>query len=117
GRDLTAAQQCPACRTFLRAATDRYPRDPWLQLYLFQTCRQIEPAAPQEALRHIAAACVLRPDSAVFHLLLGACYSDLRAYDLAVPAYLKSIALYPDSPLAYQAMGIDLARHHDAQGA
>jgi serine/threonine protein kinase/tetratricopeptide (TPR) repeat protein len=117
GRDLTAAQEFAACRTFLRAATDRYPRDPWLHLYLFQTCRQIEPAAPQEALRHIAAACVLRPDSAVFHLLLGACYSDLRAYDLAVPAYLKSIALYPDSPLAYQAMGIDLARNHDEKGA
>jgi tetratricopeptide (TPR) repeat protein len=117
GRDLTAAQQFPACRTFLRAATDRYPRDPWLHLHLFQTCREIEPAAPQEALRHIAAACVLRPDSAVFHLLLGAVYSDLRAYDLAVPAYLKSIALYPDSALAYQAMGIDLAKNHDEKGA
>jgi tetratricopeptide (TPR) repeat protein len=117
GRDLTAARQFPACLTYLRAATDRYPRDPWLRVHLFQTCREIQPPALLEALRHIAAACVLRPDSALFHLLLGACYSSLRAYDLAVPAYHKSIALYPDSALAYQAMGIDLAKNKDQEGA
>jgi tetratricopeptide (TPR) repeat protein len=117
GRDLTAMGQFPACLTYLRAATDRYPRDPWLHVQLFQTCREIQPAAPHEALRHIAAACVLRPDSALFHLLLGASYSALRAYDLAVPAYHKSIALYPNSALAYQAMGIDLAKIQDEKGA
>jgi tetratricopeptide (TPR) repeat protein len=72
---------------------------------------------PHEALRHIAAACVLRPDSALFHYRLGECYSTLRAYDLSVPAYRKSIALYPDSALAYQSMGRDLAMSKDEKGA
>jgi tetratricopeptide (TPR) repeat protein len=116
-RDLTATGQFPACLTYLRAATDRYPRDPWLHLLLFQTCREIGPTASHEALRHIAAACVLRPDSAMFHLLLGACYSTLRAYDLAVPAYHRSIALYPNSALAYQALALDLAKVQDEKGA
>jgi tetratricopeptide (TPR) repeat protein len=60
---------------------------------------------------------VLRPDSALFHLQLGACYSTLRAYDLAVSAYLKSIALYPNSVIAYEWMGLALAKKKDEKGA
>ena len=44
GRDLSAARQFPACLTYLRAATDRYPHDPWLHFDLSDTCREIEPA-------------------------------------------------------------------------
>jgi serine/threonine protein kinase/tetratricopeptide (TPR) repeat protein len=116
-RDLTTARQFPACLKYLRAATDRYPHDAWLHFDLAYTCRAIEPTEPQEALRHMAAACVLRPDSALFHLQLGACYSTLGAYDLAVSSYLKSIALYPNSETAYQRMGLDLAKKKDEKGA
>ena len=65
----------------------------------------------------MAAACVLRPESALFHLQLGDCYSNLQAYDLAVQAYRKSIALYPNSAIAYEWMGLALAKKKDEKGA
>jgi tetratricopeptide (TPR) repeat protein len=118
GRDLSDTERFPACLTYLRAATDRYPQDAWLHYQLFYVAsHQSEPAEPREALRHIAAACVLRPDSALFHLRLSECYSALGAYDLAVAALRKSIALYPKSGLAYQYMGRALAKKKDEKGA
>jgi serine/threonine protein kinase/tetratricopeptide (TPR) repeat protein len=118
GRDLSDTRRVPVCLTYLRAATDRYPQDAWLHYDLFYLAsHRSEPARPHEALRHIAAACVLRPDSALFHLRLAECYSTLRAYDLAVRACLKSIALYPKSGLAYQYMGRALAKKKDEKGA
>jgi tetratricopeptide (TPR) repeat protein len=116
-RDLTAAGQLPACLVYLRAATDRFPQDAWLHYNLFINCSRSQPTEPQEALRHIAAACVLRPDSALFHYRLGECYLSLGAYDLAIQACLKSIALYPKSCLAYQCMGRALAKKKDEKGA
>jgi tetratricopeptide (TPR) repeat protein len=53
----------------------------------------------------------------MFRLRLGDCYSTLRAYDLAVSSYLKSIALYPDSGIAYESMGLALAKKKDEKGA
>ena len=117
GRDLSATRQLPACLKYRRAAADRFPHNPWLHFDMFETCREIEPPEPHEALRHMAAACVLRPDSALFHLQLGNCYSNLQAYDLAVSAYLKSISLHPNSGLAYQYMGLALAKKKDEKGA
>jgi tetratricopeptide (TPR) repeat protein len=117
GRDLKTARQFRACLTYLRAATDRYPHDAWLHFDLTYTCRAIEPAEPQEALRHMAAACVLRTESALFHLQLGVCYSTLQAYDLAISSYQKSIALYPNSGSAYENMGLALVKKHDEKGA
>ena len=117
GRDLSAALQFPACLTYLRAATERYPHDPWLHFDLSFTCGAVEPPIPHEALRHLAAACALRPESALFQLQLGDCYSTLEANDLAVPAYLKSIELYPDSARAYEWLGLALAKKKDVKGA
>jgi serine/threonine protein kinase/tetratricopeptide (TPR) repeat protein len=117
GRDLSATRQFPACLKYLRAATDLYPHDPWLHFDLAYTCRAIEASEPLEALRHMAAACVLRTDSALFHLELGDCYSSLRAYDRAVTSYHKSIALYPNSGIAYERMGLALAKKKDEKGA
>jgi serine/threonine protein kinase/tetratricopeptide (TPR) repeat protein len=117
GRDLSTAQQSRARLEYLRAATDRYPNNPWLHFDLSYACRAIEPAEPQEALRHMSAACVLRPESALFHLQLGDCYSTLRAYDMAVTSYLKSISLYPHSGIAYESMGLALANKKDEKGA
>ncbi len=34
-----------------------------------------------------------------------------------MPAYLKSIALYPNSAIAYQSMGLDLAKNKNENGA
>jgi tetratricopeptide (TPR) repeat protein len=117
GEDLDNAGELPACRTYLRAAVDRYPHDPSVHFCLFQTCRQIEPDGPHEALRHMAAACVLRPESALFQLELAECYERLEAHDLAVAAYRKSIALYPKSAIAYQRLGVALAKKKDEMGA
>jgi serine/threonine protein kinase/tetratricopeptide (TPR) repeat protein len=116
-RDLAAAGQLPACLAYLRAATDRHPQDAWLHYNLFYYCIRSQSAEPQEALRHIAAACVLRPDSALFHYRLAECYLTLEAYDLAIQACLKSITLYPKSCLAYQCMGRALAKKKDEKGA
>ena len=116
-KDLDDARQLAACRTYLRAAADRYPENPFLHFYLFGACREIEPDGPHEALRHMAAACVLRPKSALFQLQLGACYEKLEAYDLAVDAYGKSIALYPESAMAYRYLGVALAKKRDEKGA
>ena len=117
GRDLSDARQLRACLAYLRAGTDRYPHDAWLHFDLFGVCRDISPPEPQEALRHMAAACVLKPESALFHLQLGACYSTLKSYDRAVQAFRKSIALYPSSAIAYRWMGLALAKNKDEAGA
>jgi tetratricopeptide (TPR) repeat protein len=117
GRDLSTARRLPAKLSYLRSAADRYPSDPWLHYDLFETCRDIQPAEPYEALRHIAAACVLRPESAMFQLELGICCSGLQAYDLAVQAFRKSIAIYPNSVIAYRWMGLALANKNDEKGA
>jgi tetratricopeptide (TPR) repeat protein len=115
-RDLNAAGELPACLAYLRAATDRYPQDAWLH-YEYYVRGRYEPEQYFEALRHIAAACVLRPDSALFHLRLGNCYYSLAAYDSAVEACLKSIALNPKSSFAYMCMGNALAKKKDEKGA
>ncbi|MCI0458341.1 MAG: tetratricopeptide repeat protein, partial [Gemmataceae bacterium] len=117
GRDLLSAEQYPACRTFLRAAVDRYPHDVWLHFDLFSTCCRMQPPDYAEALRHMSAASVQRPDSALFHYHLGACYTGLKSYDQAVAAYRKSIALCPSSAIAYEGIGYALLRKLDREGA
>ena len=117
GRDLSTVRQFPARLTYLLAATDRYPHNPWLHFDLSFTCGAVEPPIPHEALRHLAAACALRPESALFQLQLGDCYSTLRAFGPAVQAYRKSIALYPSSARAYEWMGLALAKMKDEPGA
>jgi tetratricopeptide (TPR) repeat protein len=116
-RDLFADGQLPAGLAYLRAATDRYPQDAWLHYDLSMYCSRSQPAEPQETLRHIAAACTLRPDSALFHFRLGECYSALGAYDLAIQACSKAIALYPNSCFTYECMGRALAKKKDEKGA
>jgi tetratricopeptide (TPR) repeat protein len=49
--------------------------------------------------------------------LLGVCYEELEAYDLAVAAYRKSIEIGPKSGKAYQYLGIALAKQKDEKGA
>jgi tetratricopeptide (TPR) repeat protein len=117
GRDLSDARRSEACRTYLRAATERYPHDPFLHFDLFGACRYIKPDGRHESLRHMAAACVLRPESALFQLQLGACYDRLDAHNLAVAAYRKSIVLYPESGMAYRYLGRALASKKDEMGA
>jgi serine/threonine protein kinase len=104
-RDLQSAKQYRACRDFLRAAVDRYPHDVFLHYDLFSMCESTRPPDYREALRHISAVSVQRPESAFFHLRVGSCYANLEAYDLAVAAYRKSIALCPESAIAYGWMG------------
>jgi serine/threonine protein kinase/tetratricopeptide (TPR) repeat protein len=117
GRDLLRANQHTACRTFLRAAVDRYPHDVWLHYDLFQVCRAMRPPNFTEALRHISAASVQRPRSALFHLYVGDCYSALRSPDQAVAAYRKAIALGADSYFAHGRLGGELLGTKDWDGA
>jgi serine/threonine protein kinase len=95
GRDLRSAKEYSACRTFLRAAVDRYPHDVWLQSDLILACQSIQPPDWPEALRHASAASVQWPDIGVFHLHIAECYFRLGSYDQADVAFQKSIALCP----------------------
>jgi len=109
-------RQLQACLKYRRASAERYPHDPWLHFDLFESCRDIEPAEPHEALRHMAAACVLSP-TAPCSPPASTCYARLKAHDLAVSAYLKSLSLHPNSGIAYQYMGLALARKKDENEA
>jgi len=117
GRDLREAKQYSACRTFLRAAVDRYPHDVFLHYDLFGICLQMQPPDYAEALRHISAASVQRPDSGLFHVQIGACYAFLESYDNAIAAYRKTIALRPDSSYALECMGEAFSKKKDWDGA
>jgi serine/threonine protein kinase/tetratricopeptide (TPR) repeat protein len=117
GDDLRQAAQYPASRTFLRAAVDRYPHDNGLQFDLWRVCMVAEPPDYAEALRHISAACVLRPDSAHLYRCLGATYAGLGSYDHAAAAYRKSLALFPASAATYGEMGEALLKKQDWEGA
>ncbi|MBO0699200.1 MAG: tetratricopeptide repeat protein, partial [Zavarzinella sp.] len=117
GQDLLRAKQYPACRTFLRAAVDRYPHDVWLHYDLCQVCRVMRPPHDAEALQHISAASVQRPDSALFHELLGLCYLRLRSYDQAATALRKAISLSPDMYQAHVLLGCALSESQDWDGA
>jgi tetratricopeptide (TPR) repeat protein len=102
GRDLKRAGQYAACRNFLRAAVDRYPHDVWLQYDLYIACAFVQPSDWPEALRHISAASIQWPDSALFQLYIGECYLGLGSYDQAIAAFEKATSLYANSPYATQ---------------
>jgi serine/threonine protein kinase len=104
GRDLERAQQYAACRKFLRAAVDRYPHDVWLQFDLHFACRKDQPPNWPEALRHISAASVQWPGSALFQYQMGECYFGLGSYDLSIAAFEKANLLYADSPFVASRM-------------
>jgi tetratricopeptide (TPR) repeat protein len=115
--DLRQAGQHPAARTLLRAAVDRYPHDVGLRFDLWLVCLVMQPPDPVEALRHVSAGCVLRPDSPLEYWRLGFTYAALGSYDHAVAAYRKSLALRPDSAATYAAMGEALLKKQDWEGA
>jgi serine/threonine protein kinase/tetratricopeptide (TPR) repeat protein len=117
GWDLVNAKECAACRTFLRAAVDRYPHDASLHVALSWACMRMQPPDHAEALRHWSAASVLRPDSGLFHLWIGFTYTQLGAYEDALAAYGKAIALHPDSAIPYEWMGQTLSKKKDWEGA
>jgi serine/threonine protein kinase len=117
GRDLLRAKQHAACRTFLRAAVDRYPYDAWLHNDLHRVCRDMRPPDLVEALGHISAASALRPDSAVFHHSVGDCYLALGSIDQAVVAHRKASALRPESAVEHLFLGNALSEARDWDGA
>jgi tetratricopeptide (TPR) repeat protein len=77
----------------------------------------MQPPDLAEALRHVSAACVLRPDSSLEYWRLGFTYAALGSYDHAIAAYRKSLALRPDSAVTYGAMGEALLKKQDWEGA
>jgi tetratricopeptide (TPR) repeat protein len=118
GRDLAAAREYRACRSYLRAAVDRYPHDAWLHNDLATVCVSMDPPDFAEALRHSAAASALMPGSAWFHLMVGSEYDRLGAYDQAIAAYRKVISLSPGyAGLANLWMGRPLSKKEDWEGA
>ena len=114
GRDLLQAEEHPACRAYLRAAVDRYPHDAWLHHDLARACGMMEPPNHAEALRHYAAASALQPDCAWFLVMVASNYADLGAYDQAIAAYRKVIAMSPFyTAIAHFWMGEALSKKKD----
>jgi tetratricopeptide (TPR) repeat protein len=77
----------------------------------------VKPPAYDEAIRHLSAALVQRPEGGVFHLNLGYCYAKLGSYDLAIAEYRRDLALSPSSLTTYVWMADALAMKKDIDGA
>jgi tetratricopeptide (TPR) repeat protein len=118
GRDLLYAQEYRACRSYLRAAVDRYPYHPWLHSDLATVCESVDPPDYAEALRHSAAASALMPGSAWYHLMVGWQYDHLGAYDQAIAAYRKVMSMSAGyAGMANRSMGEALLKKRDWEGA
>lgn len=115
GRDLRDAKEYAACRTFLRAAIDRYPHDLWLRSDMLATCLRLQPPAWLE--RHACPGTTLAPDSGYYHVMLAECYGALEAYDLAIEAHRKAISTYAEPDYAYYSLSRTLQRKGDLDGA
>jgi tetratricopeptide (TPR) repeat protein len=118
GWDLFRAKEYRACQAYLRAAVDRYAQDDWLRVELAFACTMVVPPDHAEALRHHSAASALRPDSASLLSMVGKAYADLGAYDQAIAACRKAIAMSPSSTgSSYFVMGQALTRKKDWEAA
>jgi hypothetical protein len=95
GRDLAFCNQHSACRTFLRAAVERYPHDVWLRHDLVLSCKSLKPAAWAEALLHSAAASALCPECKLFQLRVAECSAALGSGDQADAAYARWVESRP----------------------
>jgi serine/threonine protein kinase len=116
-RELRDAKQYAACRTFLRACTERYPDNYWLHLELAGMCLAMNPPEYAEALCHTSAAVALRPQSGVFQLQLGDCYAGLGSYDQAAACYRKCVELGHGAVVGHLQLGRALAKKKDWDGA
>jgi tetratricopeptide (TPR) repeat protein len=118
GWDLFRAREYRACQAYLRAAVDRYPQDDWLRLELAFACTMVVPPDHAEALRHHSAASALRPDRASLLSMVAKAYADLGAYDQAIAACRKAIAMSPSSTgSTYFVMGQALSKKKDWDAA
>ena len=115
--DLRDAREFAACRTLLRAVTERYPHDEWVHFDLAGICLAMSPPEYAEALRHSSAAALLQPDSAAFRLRLGDCYAGFGSYPQALAAYRKAIELGHGAVVGYLRIGDLLAKQKDWDGA
>jgi serine/threonine protein kinase/tetratricopeptide (TPR) repeat protein len=118
GWDLFRSKEYRACQAYLRAAVDRYPQDDWLRVELAFACTMVVPPDHAEALRHHSAASALRPDRASLLCMVGKAYADLGAYDQAIAACRKAIAMSPSSTgSTYFVMGQVLSMKKDWESA
>jgi serine/threonine-protein kinase len=116
-RHLRDARQFAACKALLQAAVDRCPQNDWMRFDLGGICLEMNPPAYAEALHHSSAAVLLRPNSAVFRLRLGDCYTGLGSYPEAVACYRKSIELGHGAVIGHLQLGKALAKQKDWDGA
>jgi tetratricopeptide (TPR) repeat protein len=78
----------------------------------------VVPPDHAEALRHHSAASALRPDRATLLFMVGKAYADLGAYDQAIAAYRKAIAMsHPFSGRPQFYMGEALSWKKDWEAA
>jgi serine/threonine-protein kinase len=116
-RNLMDAKQFAVCRTIMRAAVERYPHEEWFHFDLAGICLEMRPPDYAEALRHTAAAVLLRPDSAVFRLRLGNCYAGLGSWDQAADCFRKAVELGHGAIVGQMQLSNALAQTKDWDGA
>ena len=114
-RDLLDFRQEQAGADLLRAATERYPHDLWLQVELATSCLRSENWP--EALRYYSAANALSPDTSSFIESMAQCYNKLGAYDLAEKELRKALLHKDQNPGLIVAVGILLRNRKDYDGA
>jgi eukaryotic-like serine/threonine-protein kinase len=90
---LNAAKDEVSCRNLLRVAADRYPNAIWIHYDLAFACRRTTPPELIEALQHYGALVALKPDAALFRLLLAQTYLHIGSKKQAIREYQKAVEL------------------------
>jgi tRNA A-37 threonylcarbamoyl transferase component Bud32/tetratricopeptide (TPR) repeat protein len=93
GHGLIAVGSRESRLNLLRRAARHYPENVWVHWDLFRACMEGGPALREEALRHIAAAVALRPDSARFHVDLGNYYRGIKRPAQAVAELRQAVRI------------------------
>jgi serine/threonine-protein kinase len=102
---LRAAQATRSAEQLLRRAWRQYPEDFWVNEYLGALLSQAEPQRWAEAVRHLTAAVVLRPDSSGALLNLGVALEAVGQPDEAIACYRRAVELDPKYVGAHSNLG------------
>jgi tetratricopeptide (TPR) repeat protein len=96
--------------TALRQVQRQYPADFWVNEDLGQGLDFLRPPRPGDAIRYLATAVALRPQSAGARLCLGVALSELGQLDEAIAEYRVAIRLDKDFAIAHSNLGSALGR-------
>jgi tetratricopeptide (TPR) repeat protein len=106
-----------AAELLLRAGLERHPGDFWLNHELGMLLKNQQPPRPEEAVRYLATALALRPDSPGVHLNLGNALDDTGDREGAIRRYRAALWIDPMFAMAHNNLGGVLLKKGDTDGA